>query len=178
MKSSVSLEVATCFTPVILVSICMAAYSQPSSDLSLHVRANHSHFVKANLVCVVMGQKVNRIYENSQKLTLTQATKIEVVKCQKMQFLIQSYCLKHLLLLEATCHFLPDLHVGFDTKQKNTLTIFVLLISISHFLLLLVQSTSADDKMESSADGEERGDGEDQSKPDSDKMEEGCGRFS
>ncbi|KAG7233953.1 hypothetical protein INR49_028667, partial [Caranx melampygus] len=37
------------------------------------------------------------------------------------------------------------------------------------------QSTTADEKMGSSADGEEKGGREDQSKPDSDKMEEGCG---
>lgn len=43
-----------------------------------------------------------------------------------------------------------------------------------HFLPLLVQGSIADDKMGSSADGEDDGG----SKPDSDKMEEGCGTSS
>lgn len=155
----------------------MAACSQSNSDLSLHVRANHSHFVKANLVCVVMGQKVNHLREFT-KADVNSSHKNGNSEMSENAIPHPELWPEAPLLLEATCHFLPDLHVGFDAKQKNTLTIFVLLIYISNFLLLVVQSTSADDKMESSADGEERGEGEDQSKPDSDKTEEGCGRFS
>lgn len=42
---------------------------------------------------------------------------------------------------------------------------------------LLVQSSIADDKVESSADGEDDGGREEQNKPESDKMEEGCGKL-
>uniref|UniRef100_A0A8C4H4H3 Rho GTPase activating protein 45b n=1 Tax=Dicentrarchus labrax TaxID=13489 RepID=A0A8C4H4H3_DICLA len=45
-----------------------------------------------------------------------------------------------------------------------------------HFLPLLVQDTVADDKVESSADGEEDVGREEQNKPESDKTEEGCGK--
>lgn len=45
------------------------------------------------------------------------------------------------------------------------------------FLTLLVQSDTGDEKMESSADGDEDRIKEEQNKSDSDKMEEGCGKL-
>lgn len=46
-----------------------------------------------------------------------------------------------------------------------------------HLLHLLVQGNTADEKVESSADGDEDGSREEPIKPEPDKMEEGCGRF-
>lgn len=60
-------------------------------------------------------------------------------------------------------------------EQKNSCVLLDnnLLISSP----LLVQGSIADDKIGSSADGEEDGGREEPNKPESDKTEEGCGKF-
>lgn len=87
--------------------------------------------------------------------------KTEVVKCRQIHFLIQSSDLQTTLPSWLACLF---------AEAKN-------LLHKSLVCPLLVQSSIADDKVESSADGEDDGGREEQNKPESDKMEEGCGKL-